>query len=286
MRSIVFGVLLFFSATLMAQEMDSLKKVGVNKMNGGDFAGAIEVFQNAIKLDTSVTGNSLIYSYVGIAAKEIENMALAKEMLTKSIERGIEETIVFDMLANICKSDKDYACQEMVYTKGMERFPDQKSSYARSLAYTYYNTKNYAKLVPACKAALLADSKDEKMLQFIAVGFQRLNKTDSAKVYNERLLAVNDKDLNGNVFMGNYLYQLGKDKLDAAKNTYEKIKTPDRVQYSAFQKNMDAIMLEYYAPAATYLEKAYTLKKMDGIKTMLYAIYIKMGNKEKAELYK
>lgn len=286
MRSIVFGVVLFLCTSLMAQEMDSLKKEGVIKMNSGDFTGAIDLFQSAIKLDTTVTGNGVIYSYVGIAAQAIDNTPLAKEMFTKSIKRGVEDVSVYDKLAGICNSEKDYKCLEMIYTNAIERFPNDKASYSKSLAYTYYNTKNYKKMIPACKDALAADAQDQKVLQFISVGYQRLNKTDSAKVYYQRLLAVNDKDLNGNVFMGNYLYQIGKGKLNAAKTKYEKLKTPNRVQYSEFQKKMEAIMQEYYSPAATYLEKAYSTRKIENIKTMLYAIYIKMGNKEKAELYK
>lgn len=285
MRSIVLGLFVVITGLLSAQDMTTLQGEAEKLMNSGDYAGATAKFKEAIVLDSSTSGNSTLYTYAGMAAKESGDIAFAKKVLKEAIKRG-KDNYTYTMLEDICKADKDYACQVVVYKTAMESFPEQKGTYTKKLAYAYYNGKMYNQLIPTCKEVIALNGVDNKMTQFIAVGFQKTNQTDSAKVYFEKLLDVDATNLNANIFMGQYYYQLGKDKADKAKKNYEKIAKPDRIQWSNYQKENKAILDKYYPKAASYLENAYAKKKMNSIKSMLFGIYTKLGDTQKAQAYK
>ena len=285
MRSIVLGLFVVLAGVMSAQDMASVQVAAEKLMNSGDYAGATAKFKEAIALDTSTEGNSTLYTYAGMAAKESGDIAFAKEVLKKAITRG-NDSYTYTMLEDICKADKDYKCQVVVYKSAMESFPEQKGSYAKKLAYTYYNGKMYDALIPACREVIALNGEDKKMTQFMAVGFQKTNQTDSAKVYFEKLLKTDENNVNANIFMGQYYLQMGKAKADSAKKRYEKIAKPDRLQWSAYQKESEAITAKYYPKAALYLEKAYAAKKIGSIKTMLFGIYTKLGDTTQAQKFK
>lgn len=285
MRLIVLGLFVMLMGITSAQDMATFQSEAEKLMNEGDYAGATAKFKQAIALDKSETGNGTLYTYAGMAAKESGDLAYAKEVLKEAIQRG-NDAYTYEMLEEICKSDKDYECQAFVYNTAMEKMPEQKRSYAKKLAYAYYNGKMYKELIPVCHKVIALNGPDTKMTQFIAVGFQKTNQTDSAMFYFKELLKVDDSNLNANIFMGQYYYQVGKAKADKAQSNYEKLKNPDRIQWNSYQKEYKAILDKYYPQAASYLEKAYAKKKIGSIKTMLYAIYSKLGDTQKAQSYK
>ena len=285
MRLFLVGLFALLMGSLSAQDVATVQKEAEKLMNAGDYAGATAKFKEAIALDTPDSENATLYTYAGMAAKESGDIAFAKEVLKKAITKG-NDSYTFDMLEDICKADKDYDCQAYMYKVAMEKMPEQKASFAKKLAYTYYNGKNYKELVPVCHQVIALNGADSKMTQFIAVAYQKTNQSDSAMYYFKELLKTDDSNSNANIFMGQYYYQLAKTKADKAKANYESLQKKDRIAWSNFQKETEAIYQKYYPQAATYLEKAYATTKKNSIKSMLYNVYNKLGDTQKALNYK
>lgn len=284
MKNITITLLLFFvGALLNAQSIEELQKEGETLMNDGKNTEALAKFKQAIELDQSTTENSIVYAYAGLCAENSDNKSEAKGYFRSAIERGFEEDVIYLKLGELYKDEKDYKGQEFVYKKGMITFPQKEFDFGKKLAYTYYNSRQYAKLEPLTKQLLSLEPEDTKMMQFYATSLQGQKKMQEAKAAFEKLYEKEPENLSANIFLGNYAYQVGKSKIDKETKRYEAIKSPDRVQWSNYQKKMKILIDEGYGKALPYLEKANELKKGDkNIGKMLYAIHMKMGRKDKA----
>lgn len=273
----------FTGALLQAQTIEELQKEGENLMNDGKNAEALAKFKEAIALDKTTEGNSIIYAYAGLCAENISDNAGAKGFFRSAIERGFEEDIIYIKLGEIYKDEKDYKGQEFVFDKGMITFPNKEYEFGKKLAYTYYNSRQYAKLEGLTKKLLTLEPDDTKMMQFNATALQGQKKMKEAYTMYKKLHGLEPDNLSANIFLGNYEYQMGKMQIDKVTKEYESIPTPTRVQYSDFQKKIQIAIDNGYGKALPYLEKANELKPDDkNIHKMLYAIYFKMKDKEKA----
>lgn len=277
---------LIFALCASAQTMDEHQKKGEDIMNSGDYAGAYESFKAAIALDTLIEGNGILYSYAGICAMQLNINEEAITNFKVAINRGFADARLYEWLGAICVKEKDYACQEETYLKAVTEFPDLKHDFQRKLCNTYYYSKQYEKLLPVAKEVLSMDSNNIKVRQFNAAALYRLKKTDEALVAYEGLLKLDPKNQNANLFLGNYFYQVGKAKLDKEAKKYEAIANPSRVNYHDFTKKNAAIIEQYYGKSLPYLLTAYEIKQSENVKKLLYAIYMKKGEKETAEKYK
>ena len=86
-----------------------------------------------------------------------------------------------------------------------------------------------------------ADSTDEKMLELYGVALQKQNKSAEAIKTFENLLSISPDNFNANMIVGGYYYQTGSAKIDKEKASYDKLKNPDRVIWSKFNKSTIAI---------------------------------------------
>ena len=285
-KQIVFLSFVFCTSFLHAQDMSTHQTKGEVLMNNGDMAGALTEFNEAIKFDTTQTGNGLLYSYAGICAQQTGDNDLAKNLFQNAINRGFADEKVFEFLSVICINDKDYQCQEESYLKAIELFPDLELKYKSKLCNTYYYSKDYEKLLPLAEEVLSKEPSDTKLRQFYAIALQRMKKNTEALAAFEKLLEYEPDNLNANIFLGNYYYQVGKGQIDKATKEYEKIQNPSRMEWTANNKKTDAIVEKYYTKAIPYLEKAYSQNPDENLKKMLFAIYSKKNDKVNAEKYK
>lgn len=286
MKQLVITLLLLSASILLhSQTSDDAQRAGEALMNEGKNLDALTEFKKAITLDKTTEGNGILYAYAGLCAENIDDKVSAKTYYKEAINRNFEEDIIYIKLAEICKTTKDFKCQEFAYSKAMIVFPDQEAQFGRKLAYTYYRGKNYPKLETLTTQLLKANPEDTKMMQFRATALQGQKKMKEAYVAYEELISKDPDNLAANIFLGNYLYQVGKNKISAETKKYESIKNPDRIQYNTFQKKLKIVTNEAYGKAIPYLEKANEQKENANIKKMLFAIYSKMGKKEKAAAF-
>lgn len=269
-----------------AQDLESHQKKGEDIMTKGDYTAAYEEFKAAIALDTATVGNGILYSYAGICAMQLNLNQEAKPLFETALERGFADERLYEWLGIICGREKDYACQEEIYLKAIETFPDLQFSYKTRLVNTYYYSKQYDKVVPLAEEILTVDPDDMKVREFYAGSLNRLKKTKEALEAYQEILKMDPENKNANLFVGNYYYLVGKSQLDRETKKYEAIATPSRVQYHEFTKKNQAIIADYYTKAIPYLETAYKLGQNENVKKILYAIYTKKGDKENAEKYK
>lgn len=284
MKHLVLLIFVFLTgALLQAQTIEEFQKQGESLMNEGKNEEALAKFKEAIALDKTTDGNSLLYAYAGLCAENASDAETAQGFFRSAIERGFGEDIIYTKLGEIYKKEKNFEGQEFVFKKGMIVFPDKEYYFGKKLAYTYYNSKQYAKLESLTTQLLLLRPDDTKMMQFKATSFQGQKKMKEAKAAFEKLIEINPENLSANIFLGNYAYQVGKMQIDKETKKYEAIPKPTRAQYSQFQKKIKITIGNAYGKAIPYLEKANELKPDDkNIRKMLYAIYMKKQEKDKA----
>ncbi|MFB6318472.1 tetratricopeptide repeat protein [Saccharicrinis sp. FJH54] len=274
------------SFSINAQTLDEHLKKGVAYMNQTQNEEALAEFKQAIAMDEDNAATPLLYSYAGICAKAVGKDNEAKGYFQTSIERGVDDSEVFNLLGDICRDQDDVDCQIKTYTKAMEVLPSMSQDYGEKLAYVYYNAKKYPELEKLTSELLKNAPDNQKLMRLNAVSLQKNKKINEAKAVYEQILEKDPDDLSANVFMGNYYYQVGKSKLDREEASYKKIDNPDRVQWSNYQKKCKVILDDYYKKAVGYLEKAYAQKEDPNLKKLLYAAYFKMGDRTNTERFR
>ncbi len=285
-KTIFTTALLFLITLLSAQSIEELEQSAGEKMSNADYVGALTDFKKAIELISEEGSHSTTYAYAGMCAKELGENALAKEYFTESVKRGIEEPMIFDELAAIAKKEKDYATQIMAYQAGVERSPADLQKYQLKLCSVYKKQKDGAQLLSAAEAILAYDAQNTKALEYKGTALQYQKNMKEAYAVFQELYAADPENINANIFLGNYSYQVGKSKLAAARKKYDAIPNPTRVQWHENNEKSMAIMEKYYRPAIGYMEYVYSEKPSSSVKKMLFTMYTKLGEKEKATLYK
>lgn len=282
---ILLSLLMLTVWGVCAQNIKDFETVAAEQMSQGNFTEALSSFQQAIDLVDDSTSNAVIYAYAGVCANELGETAIAKTYFIESINRGIEEPQVFDALAEISKREKDYDMQIYAYNAGVERSPADKQKYLLKLCSVYKKKKNADELMRCASAVLSEDKQNLKALEYKGTALQYQKKMTEAEGVFQVLYDLDSENINANIFLGNYNYQVGKSKLASSRKKYEKIENPTRVQWHEHNEDSKALMAEYYSPAIKYLEYVNSKKSNKSIKNMLFVMYTKMGEKEKAATY-
>lgn len=282
---LIWLLLLALSSGVCAQSIEELEKLGTEKMNGGNYSEALNYYQQAIALVKDEQSHSVAYAYAAMCAQELGDNALAKTYYIESVNRGIEEAIVFDALGNLARKEKDYDTQLLAYKAGLERSPADQQKYLLKLCSVYKKQKNAEELLASAVLALENNPTDLKALEYKGTALQYQKKMGEAQVVFKELYTLDSESINANIFLGNYNYQVGKSKLNSARKKYDAIPNPTRVQWHENNEKSKVIMAKYYGPAIAYLEYVYSKNPSKSIKNMLFVMHTKMGEKEKAALY-
>lgn len=278
--------LLVLLPILSAQSVEDLKRLGSEKMASGLYTEALDYFKQAIILIDDEPLHSTIYGYAGVCAKELNDISSAKAYFICSIERGIAEPQIFDLLGDISRREKDYATQIMAYNIGVERSPGDKQKYQLKLCSVFKKQKDTEQLLSMSETILSYKPQCLKALEYKGTALQYQKKMKEAEIVFKQLYTLDNKNLNANIFLGNYNYQVGRSKLVSSRKKYDKIPKPTRVQWHEQNEKSKAIMEKHYRSGIMHLEHVYAHKPQSSIKKMLYTMHSKMGEKEKAALYK
>lgn len=272
--------------TINAQSVEELQRKAGENMSQGNYADAISDYEHAISLITDSTSHSITYAYAAICAMEMGNNTTAKDYFIESIKRGIEDPQVFDHLGDICRKEKDYENQIMAYKTGLERSPVDSEKYHLKLCTIYKKQKDAENLYANAEAVLANTPENLKALEYKGTALQYQKKMSDAEATFKTLYSLDNENINANIFLGNYNYQVGKSKLASSRKKYDKIVKPTRVQWHDHNEASKVTMEKYYRPAIMHLEFVNNKKANSNIKKMLFAMYTKLGETEKAEAYK
>ena len=285
-RLIPFLFFLSLVPLLGAQSFEELEKLGGEKMANGHYSQALDFYQQAIALISDKNAHATTYAYAGMCALELGDNSSAKGLFIAAIKRGIEESQVFDNLGSICRKEKDYETQIMAYKAGVERLPSECQRYQLKLCYIYKKQKADEQLLAASEEVLLKDAQNWKALEYKGTALQYQKKMGDAEKAFSTLYNLDPKNINANIFLGNYYYQVGRNKLSTSRKKYEKIPKPTRVQWHEENEKSKATMEKYYRPASKHLQFVNDKKPNSSMKKMLFTMYTKLGESEKAALYK
>lgn len=276
-----------FSFILMAnaQTFEEFEKLASDKMSNANFSEALDYYKQAIAIVPDEVSHPMTYAYAGMCAQELGDLTSAKTFFLESVNRGIEEPRVFDSLGEIARKEKDYDTQLIAYNAGLERSPADKEKYLVKLCTVYKKQKNADALYETALKALEVNPENLKAIEYKGTALQYQKKMTDAEATFTELYNLDKENVNANVFLGNYNYQVGKNKLASARKKYEAIPKPTRVQWHDNNENSKALMEKYYRPAIMHLEYVYTKNPNKSIKNMLFVMYTKLGETEKATIY-
>lgn len=255
-------------------------------MNNGEYTQALGFYNQAIELINDSTSHSTTFAYAGVCAQEAGDNNMAKQYFIQAIERGLVETMIFDALGNIAKQEKDVDTQIMAYKTGAERSPADKERYLLKLCYIYKKQKDSDNLLACAIEILNNNSSHLKAMEYKGTALQYKKDMAGAKTTFEEIYDIDSTNINANIFLGNYHYQVGKQKLESSRKKYDKIANPTRVEWHNHNEKSKETMSTYYRPAIKHLEYVYVRKPNSSIKKMLFAMHTKLGENKKAAEYK
>lgn len=89
------------------------------------------------------------------------------------------------------------------------------------------------------------------------------NKTDSAVLCFEKVLALDSKNYDALVYLCNYHFLAGQRALDKIETVYLAHESPTRMQVAQYNNDLLNLYQEHFAKAEKYLIEAYLLKRND-----------------------
>lgn len=285
-RTLLTIIAILVHALITGQTVEDKARLAAKEMSNDNYTEALELFKEALDLVPDETSHAITFAYAGMCAQEAGELEIAKSYFIQAINRGMVETMVYDALAKIAKEEKDYETQIMAYKSGAESLPEEKEKYLIKLCGVYKKQKDAKNLLLTANTILQSDKENLKALEYKGTGQQYNKEMSAAKKTFEELYSLDSSSINANIFLGNYYYQVGKKKLDASRKEYDKIVKTTRVQWHEENERNKATMTTYFRPSIKHLEYVHNQKPNSNIKKMLFVMYTKLGENEKASPYK
>ncbi len=272
--------------SVKAQDVEVLFSTAKGMVVEQNYSGALSKYQEVFETgqgDSTQLGEA--YGFTGISYEELGNKAEALNYYKKALDHKVLELSVYDKAIALSKEMKKDALHEWMLKEKLQYFPDFEVEIIKSLNTHYLKTKQYDQLLGSSESLIKWFPDSPKYPYYKGFAYQNIGKVDSAVVsYKESLL----KDANytsANVRLGHILFEKANKVYSAKKKAYEAIANPTRVDYSKYHKSLDQAKA-IYKEAEVYLSKAYENKQDPQIKKLLFAVYMRLGEKDKAQLYK
>ncbi|GAF01949.1 tetratricopeptide repeat protein [Saccharicrinis fermentans] len=286
-RNLMIPVLLFFLFhQAKAQDVSALYSSAKALVVAQDYNGALLKYKAAFETgegDSAQVGEG--YGYAGICYEEIGNIQEALEHYTKALKYKVLELSIYDKAIALAKTAKQNDLHEWMLLEKGKYFPEFEWDVERSLCTHYLRTKQYDKLLVSSDKLMQWFPDSPKYPYYKGLGFQSTGQIDSAEEVYKVALQKDPDYTSANMRLGQILFEKGNAVYAKKKKAYEAIAKPSRVDYSKYIKSLEGAKV-IYREAETYLSKAYEKKQDPNLKKMLYAVYTRLGEKEKAQKYK
>lgn len=286
-RLISIAVLSLVLATSgYAQDFDDMLTDAKLAMMDGKYEEGLKICKELIAAENADSAQiAEACASAGMASEALKDRPGALTYYAKAVEYQVPQLDIYDKLISLSKSEKNDSIYEIALMEKSKAFPDYNEDITKSLANLYAKQQQYDKLLNYSDKLLEWYPSETKYLYFKAVSLQNLNRFDEAKEYYSKILELDPDHPGANMSIGLALYNQGSEIFSARKKEYEAIAKPDRVDYSNYNKGIEAGK-KLYREAAPYLIKAYESGSYPSLKRVLFNLYLLLEEKEKAEPYR
>jgi len=255
-RIIVLFMFVVFSVVGIAQKADLAKSDAIIAESQRKYLEAAKLYKEAAdiyltqeKIDTFCVFKA---GQNFVRAKEFEE---GTRLLEKVVPLNYRDKNLYLYLADGYDGLKEYKRAEEAYAKGIELYPEEKATYQKKLAYHFYNIKEYEKAIGAIDNALVFFPDNNKLLYLKGNSLGNLSKYDEAIAVFKTILLTDSDNKKAISKIGVFMFKKTESLYKKEVKQYEKLKTPDRIDYHNYRKNIENISIGY-KEALPYLEKA------------------------------
>ena len=167
-----------------------------------------------------------------------------------------------------------------------QEIPDLSPRINQYLCQHYKFTHQYAKHVDILHEMIDKSPRNIPLIKEVAFALYNNGDTDNALAHFEEILIYDPTDREAILFLGNYYYIKGKQKMNRLYEDYQNIIAPTRMQYAQYKQTQQEIKNNELALASKYLNQANQMKSTNAIRDILYDIYTLSSDAEKAESIK
>ncbi|MFA9390811.1 MAG: tetratricopeptide repeat protein [Prolixibacteraceae bacterium] len=277
--SVVFGELLF------AQDFDAIKTNADQAYVSNNYPKALELYQQILNgAEADSADMALIYSNAGMCCTQLNQSNEAIAYFKKAVSYKVPQLMIYDKLIEMTKAAKDYKNYEFALLHKLEEFPDFIGDVNSKLAYHYYNTQQYDKVLEVTNTLIEWYPDNAKYWLFNAVARQNLNDLPGAEKAYDKVLVLDPEQAGANMGKGMILYNRATAMYDKMKNAYDALDKPDRVDYSNYRKEIEKPKA-IFAKALPYLLKAYENKAYASLSGIIKTTYLRLEDKQNADKY-
>jgi tetratricopeptide (TPR) repeat protein len=228
---------------------------------------------------------SLARGYAGLCSEGLGKSREALAFYREAILMKVPRLDIYERMISLAKKEKDHAAYEFAQLSKIEAFPDFEAAVVQNLAYHYYNTKQYDKLLGCTRQLNEWFPGNAKFHYFGAVAEQKTGDIEAARAGFRTVLEIEPDHAGANMGMGMILYNEATELFTTAIREYESIRDPDRVDYHYYNKAIEKPQA-IYRQAIPYLLKAYANKSYSGLRGAIYNSYMRLEDMENANKYK
>jgi tetratricopeptide (TPR) repeat protein len=280
------GLSFIYFCPLVAQDPDSLLESAGDAFQNGQYGQALEQYLNVLTITSDDSINrSLAYGYAGACSEELGENKDALSYYKEAILLQVPRLLIYDKMISLAKQEKDNPAYEFALLQKMLAFPDFEVAVSQSLAYHYFNTKQYDKLLAIIKQLTDWFPGEAKFHYFDAIAKQNQDDLEGARNSFLAVLEIEHSHSGANMGIGMILYNEASDLFDRAVKEYESIANPDRVDYYNYMKKIEKPQ-SIYREAIPYLLKAYEDPAYSGLRAAIYNAYMRLEDMENANKYK
>jgi len=272
--------------SIYAQNIDSKLDDIKSAMINGNYEGGLNECKELLKSNINDTMQlALVYGYAGLSSEALRKKEDAIEYYKMAVLYQVPQLDIYDKLINLSKKAKNDSVYEFALLEKAKAYPEYNEEIMSSLAYHYVNTMQYEKLLSTTNELLKLYPSDVNYLFFKGIALQNLNQAEDAKNYYNEVLKLNSEHPGANMSLGMFLYNEGSEIFAFRKKQYESIAKPDRVDYTAYDQGIEKGKV-IYRQALPYLLIAYESGSYPDLKKILFNIYVRLEQKDKAEPYR
>lgn len=278
-------LMIWFLSASAQEDFETIKNKADLAFMDGQYSDALKRYEQLIQSgEGDSTDMAMIYGYAAISEEQTGDKKQALQYYREALKRNVPQLMVYDQMIELAKAEKDHEAYEFALLQKQSEFPDFEASIIQSLAYHYFNTKQYDKLIEKSKILTGWYPDNATFHLFDAVARQNLDDVEGASASYKKVLAIDPDHAGANMGQGMILYKQASAVYDALKKNYESLEKPDRVDYSNYRKQLEKPKA-IYNEALPYLIKAYKNPSYSSLKGVIRNCYLRTEDKETANKY-
>lgn len=283
-KIVILFIFLSSGGFLYAQSIDSrLLQRADEAFNTEKWKSANTLYDLLLKDSTDYTPSVPKAVFSGMMAADSVSLLRVDYQIEK---HKVRTDSLLEDLSRLCISRRSFDVYEDLLRRMRTGLPDKYTEYT-------FNILHYRFLLrqPDDILRIIAEEEEREPTNMVwqhykAKAFQMQGEMNAALEVYKEIYHKDPFDYEAVVFIGNYYYLRGKNRLRELKESYDKISAPTSAEYTNFKQEQAMILSEYYAPALEKLEVAYALRPNQTLQNSLYEIYTATSDTKKAALLK